>query len=161
MTHRYTRKDLLEWIEDWRETGIGTLDGYGKFDRGFRRISHFLKQNEKMSECELERAYLSAFTGLVREKMDCRMMLKGPDHHPEDPYPIDTLRECAQYVLTNPRAPTLRSMSQQPREPPRLLRYDVHERARVKGEQKLKECGGRGDYMRRDGTRPSQQQVES
>ena len=59
MTHKYTRKDLLEWIEDWRETGIGTLDGYGKFDRGFRRISHFLKQNEKMSECELERAYLS------------------------------------------------------------------------------------------------------
>ena len=83
MTHRYTRKDLLEWIEDWRETGIESLDGYGKFDRGFRRISHF--QKEKMSECELERAYLSAFTGLVREKMDCRMMLKGPDHHPEDP----------------------------------------------------------------------------
>ena len=111
MTHRYTRKDLLEWIEDWRETGIESLDGYGKFDRGFRRISHF--QKEKMSECELERAYLSAFTGLVREKMDGRMMLKYPDHDPEDAYTLDALRECAQYVLTNPRAPTLSFILQQ------------------------------------------------
>ena len=159
MTHRYTRKDLLEWIEDWRESGIVTLDGYGKFDRGVRRIAHNLQA--KVSEGEVERAYLSAFTGLVREKIDCRMTLKYPDHDPEDAYTLDALRECAEYVLTNPRAPTLRILGLQPREPPRLLRYGVHERARVKGEQKLKECGGRGDYMRREGTRPSQQQVES
>ena len=147
MTQRYRWKDLEEWVEDWRETGIVTLDGYGKFDRGVRRIAHNLQA--KVSEGEVERAYFSAFTGPVREKMDCRMTLKYPDHDPEDAYTLDALRECAEYVLTNPRAPTLRILGLQPREPPRLLRYGVHERARVKGEQKLKECGGRGDYMRR------------
>ena len=100
MTQIYRWKDLEEWVEDWKETGIETVDGYGKFDRGFRRISHNLQA--KVATGELERTYFTAFTGLVREKMDCRMMLKYPDQDPEDAYTLDTLRECAEYVLTTP-----------------------------------------------------------
>ena len=97
--YKYRRADLLRIVAERSRREIESRREFGEFEREFRRVAGFLESKGRISRGESERAYLSAFTGKVRERMDFRLMLKDMDHHPDDPYPLEMVRECANYVL--------------------------------------------------------------
>jgi len=47
----------------------------------------------------LNRLYLEGFPSDVQQQIRTRMMIKFPDHHPEDPYPIKDVRAAACFLL--------------------------------------------------------------
>ena len=96
---RYTRSDLLRLVEDWGDKGIESKEDLGEFDRVFRRIAMFLEGRGRISKDELDRTYLSAFTGDIRAKLDHRLTLKFPDQEFDVPFDTETVRTCAEYIL--------------------------------------------------------------
>jgi len=53
----------------------------------------------RVGKVELNRLYLEGFPSDVQEQIRTRMMIKFPDHHPEDPYPIKDVCAAARFLL--------------------------------------------------------------
>ena len=64
-----------------------------------RRVAHFLERKGKASKYDLGEAYLAALSEDVRAAVEERMYLRDPDHDLEDPYEVDFIRECVEFVI--------------------------------------------------------------
>jgi hypothetical protein len=101
---RYTHFDLKQLVSDRFRSGFPTLQALTEYHLRFNEISSHLLEFGLLSPCEQSLPYLQAFDTFLRPRIDLRLQIKYPDHHPSRPYSIDRLFDAARWILRDPSA---------------------------------------------------------
>jgi hypothetical protein len=90
--------------------GIVSRIDLGKYLREFSLISSYLKRHGRIGQFGLDRLFIHGFGDATRRRIEHRLSIVEPDHHPDDPYPMDIVTNAAQFLLsgTYSLTPTLR-----------------------------------------------------
>ncbi|PPQ87121.1 hypothetical protein CVT26_012086, partial [Gymnopilus dilepis] len=68
--------------------------------RDFVRISSFLKQKSRLTDCEAAKLFLLGLHVDIRRSVRNRLQLKNPDHHPDDPWTVKEVVDAAIFVIS-------------------------------------------------------------
>jgi hypothetical protein len=72
---------------------------YGEFFREFSLISAYLLRESRVDQRYVEKWFMLAFGEDTRAKIERRLYVKHPDHHPDDPYKIEDVKAAADFLL--------------------------------------------------------------
>ena len=98
--------------------GINTRVEYGKFYREFSLISAYLLKEKRVDERYVEKWFMLAFGPQTRSKIERRLYMMLPDHHPDDPYRRDDIKKAAEFLLQgNIRASDVATATASPAQP--------------------------------------------
>jgi len=95
----YTVNDLQTVSRNRSCKPMTSVEAEGEYYREFTKVSIPLTAKDHVGKAELNRLYLEGFPSDVQQQICTRMMIKFPDHHPEDPYPIKDVRAAACFLL--------------------------------------------------------------
>jgi hypothetical protein len=103
----YSVRDLERFVSDAAARGVYTRGDLGEYFREFMRIAGHLRAQGRIEQGELNRLYIQGFGQITRAKVESRLQITQPNHHPEDPYAMDTVQEAATFLLshTSPTTP--------------------------------------------------------
>ena len=101
---RYTLFDLERLVSDRFRSGFPNLQALTEYHLQFNQISSHLLEFGLLSPREQSHLYLQAFDTFLQPRIDLRLQIKYPDHHPSRPYSIDTLFDAARWILRDPSA---------------------------------------------------------
>src|SRR5436190_10652154 len=73
----------------------------GGYFRDFMRISNYLRQWNRIDQGALDRMYIQGFGNTTRRRIEHRLSIMQPDHHPDNPYPQSMVQEAAQFLLSS------------------------------------------------------------
>ncbi|KAG1851482.1 hypothetical protein DFJ58DRAFT_728936 [Suillus subalutaceus] len=65
----------------------------------FTKVAQLLVAKDRVGKAEMNRLFLEGFPTDVQQQICTRMMIKFPDHHPDNPYPIKDVRLAAHFLL--------------------------------------------------------------
>jgi len=97
----YAIQDLEDLVETYARKGVYTRGDYGEYLRDFTRISAYLNIADIIDERTARRLFIRGFGEATRRKIEQRLAIKLPDHHPSDPYRTDDVRDAAEFLLSN------------------------------------------------------------
>jgi hypothetical protein len=103
LEHKWTISDLDALLDKTFDSGIHSLDDLGSYYRQFLSISMFLCSKKRFSIIEQSRAFVRGFQPDLWSRIAYRLSIKFPDHHPDDPYPLEDLYKAADFVLYGAR----------------------------------------------------------
>jgi hypothetical protein len=76
-----------------------SIEAEREYYHEFMKVSIPLTVKDHVGKAELNRLYLEGFPSDVQQQIHTCMMIKFPDHHPEDPYPIKDVYAAACFLL--------------------------------------------------------------
>ena len=88
-------------MEMYARKEVYTRGDYGEYLRDFTRISAYLNIADVIDECTARRLFIRGFGKATQHKIEQRLAIKLPDHHPSDPYRTDDVRDAAEFLLSN------------------------------------------------------------
>ena len=95
----YSVNDLESLVLKTAARGIYTRVEYGEFFREFSLISAYLLRENRVDQRYVEKWFILAFGEDTRAKIERRLYVKHPDHHPDDPYKIEDVKAAADFLL--------------------------------------------------------------
>jgi hypothetical protein len=103
----YTTRDLERLAYDYALKGVYTRADLGEYYRDFTRISEYLRTNQRIDDATVDRLFIQGFGEATRRRIEQRLAITQPTLHPDDPYPVNHVKEAATFLLasTNPLAP--------------------------------------------------------
>jgi hypothetical protein len=103
----YSVRDLERFVADAAARGVYTRGDLGEYYRDFMRMAGHLRRENRIEAGELNRLYIQGFGQITRGKIEQRLQITQPAHHPEDPYPMAQVQEAATFLLshTSPTSP--------------------------------------------------------
>jgi hypothetical protein len=102
----YSIRDLERFVSDADARGVYTRGDLGEYFREFMRIAGHLTAQGRIEQGELNRLYIQGFGQTTRAKIEQRLQITQPDHHPEDPYNMNDVQIAATFLLSH-TSPTL------------------------------------------------------
>ncbi|KAG1871380.1 hypothetical protein DFJ58DRAFT_837329 [Suillus subalutaceus] len=76
-----------------------SIEAEGEYYREFTKVAQPLVAKDRVGKAEMNRLFLEGFPTDVQQQIRTCMMIKFPDHHPDDPYPIKDMRLAAHFLL--------------------------------------------------------------
>ena len=80
-------------------TGIHTRSDLGAYYRDFYVVADALYKCNRLSTRAADSLFIQAFDTTLRTRIETRLTVKNLDHHPDDPFTIAQVFECAQFFI--------------------------------------------------------------
>jgi hypothetical protein len=96
----YSVRDLDNTVLHFATNGVYTRADLGEYCREFRRISNYLRSQNRIDDGACNRLFIQGFGDATRRRIESRLLFTLPDHHPDDPYPEDVVRAAAHFLLS-------------------------------------------------------------
>ena len=131
---RYSRQDLEALVSDTNKAGISSKEELGAFARDFMRIAGYLITKGRVGQVE---ANIMAMQGLGEKLRDAvlnRLQILSPNHHPQDPYPVNNIFAAASFVTEAGSFVTFSGSSRASPSPSVKVKKEVFEASELVGE---------------------------
>ncbi len=101
-------KDLEHFVADSADKGVFTRSDLGNYYREFSRIATYLSTKGKIDIGLKNRLYIQGFGEVTCRRIEHRLSIISPDHHPDDPYDLADVHRAAEFLLsgTSPLTPS-------------------------------------------------------
>ena len=96
---KYCLADVDRLIEDRKQEGIQTLEELSGYYRRFLVMTSYLLDTGRMAPVEQKRLFIKGFPTPFLRKVDQRLQIKFPDHHPDEAFSIQDVFKAAQFIL--------------------------------------------------------------
>jgi hypothetical protein len=96
---RYNIQDVDKLVGERLRLGIISLEDLATYYRQFYVMTQFLIDRGRYSSAEQSRAFIRGLQPQFCQRVDQRLQLRHPDHHPEDPYTLSEVNAAATFVL--------------------------------------------------------------
>lgn len=96
----YSVRDLDNTVLHFATNGVFTRADLGEYCREFRKISNYLRTQNRIDDGACNRLFIQGFGDATRGRIENRLLYTLPDHHPDDPYPEDVVRNAAHFLLS-------------------------------------------------------------
>src|SRR4030095_10029178 len=93
--------DLERFVVETATHGVFTRIELGSFYREFKRMADSLMGENRLTTHDWERLYLVGFGDITRRRIEHRLSIKLPDHHPDDVYDMAHVHEAATWLLSH------------------------------------------------------------
>jgi hypothetical protein len=97
----YSVTDLERYVLDSATKGIFTRGDLGEYLREFARISSHLKSQNRIDDRGIDRLFICGFGDATRRRIEHRLSIIQPDHHPDDVYAMATVQKAAEFLLSS------------------------------------------------------------
>jgi hypothetical protein len=94
----YMVNDLQTVSQNCSCKPMTSIKAEGEYYHEFMKVSIPLTMKDHVGGAELNRLYLEGFLSDVQQQIHMHMMIKFPNHHPEDPYPIKDVRAATHFL---------------------------------------------------------------
>ncbi|KAG1869358.1 hypothetical protein DFJ58DRAFT_837665 [Suillus subalutaceus] len=91
--------DRIKGLIKYSRAPMTSIEAEGEYYREFTKVAQPLVAKDRVGKAEMNRLFLEGFPKDVQQQIHTRMMIKFPDHHPDDPYPIKDVRLAARFLL--------------------------------------------------------------
>lgn len=98
-SQRYTISEFERFIEDFGRKGVSSREEFAEYRRGFSVRSEYLVSQNKLSGLDVDRYFMRAITGRLRDALMDRLRIKLPDHEEGTPYPVADLVKNTEFIL--------------------------------------------------------------
>lgn len=100
---KYTKADMMRYVTERAKNPIETREEVAAYKLGFLPLAKDCIDNGYMLKTDVEHAFLSGFTGRLRDAIDRRLYVTEVSTHVDgDPYPVEKIYECADTLLKSP-----------------------------------------------------------
>ena len=96
---RYTVADLQAVAQKHANEPMTWRDEFSVYDRAFRKVMQQLMNKGIVGTAERDRIFLEGLPSDIQTQTRTRLLIKFPDHHPQDPYPLKDVRAAALFLL--------------------------------------------------------------
>jgi gag-polyprotein putative aspartyl protease len=96
----HTEDDLRAIIDPAKAKGIHTLGDYSAFHVSFARVANYLITKDRLTKRETAVLFREAFSAEVLSKIDIKLLIDHPKHHPSEPYTLDQLHAATTFIFT-------------------------------------------------------------
>jgi len=96
----YSVRDLDNTVHQYAMNGVYTRAELGEYCREFKRISNYLRSQNRIDDGACNRLFIQGFGDATRRRIESRLLFTQPDHHPDDPYPEAVVRTTAEFLLS-------------------------------------------------------------
>src|SRR5271154_78982 len=96
----YSVNDLEQFVHDTATKGVRSKDELGKYYWKFSLISHYLRSHGYLSQFGLDCLFICGFGDATWARIEHRLSIVEPDHHPDDVYSMDLVFNAAQFLLS-------------------------------------------------------------
>jgi hypothetical protein len=107
---RYTVADLQAVAAKYSKLPMTWRDELGEYVRAFRRVMQTLMNKGTVGSSERDHIFLEGLPSQIQQQTRTRLLIKFPDHHPQDPYPFADVNAAALFLLPE-SPPPLQSAS--------------------------------------------------
>ncbi|KAG2747597.1 hypothetical protein P692DRAFT_20677475, partial [Suillus brevipes Sb2] len=96
---RYTVGDLQAVAQKYTNQPMTWRDEFSVYDRVFRKVMQPLLNKGTVGTAECDRIFLESLPSKIQMQTHTRLLIKFPDHHPQDPYLLKDVRMAALFLL--------------------------------------------------------------
>ncbi|KAG2750989.1 hypothetical protein P692DRAFT_201710279, partial [Suillus brevipes Sb2] len=96
---RYTVADLQAVAQKHANEPMTWHDEFSAYDRAFHKVMQQLMNKGIVGTAERDRIFLEGLPSDIQMQTCTRLLIKFPDHHPQDPYPLKDVRAAALFLL--------------------------------------------------------------
>ncbi|KAG1761645.1 hypothetical protein EDD22DRAFT_953827 [Suillus occidentalis] len=96
---RYAVADLQTIARNQASKSMYSVKELGDYQRAFLKVARALIDKDRIGKAERDRIFLEGFPSDIQAQTRTRLMIKFPDHHPQDPYPFNDVVAAAQFLL--------------------------------------------------------------
>jgi hypothetical protein len=68
------------------------IEAEGKYFHTFTEVVQLLEVKGRIGKVEMNRMFLEGFPANIQQQVRHRLLIKFPDHHPNNPYPMKDVR---------------------------------------------------------------------
>jgi hypothetical protein len=79
--------------------GIYNRGQLSEYYRAFTRIRAYLAGVHQVDTRSLNAIFIQGFGKATRRKIEHRLSITQPNHHPDDPYAVDVVKEATEFLL--------------------------------------------------------------
>ncbi|KAG1770538.1 hypothetical protein EDD22DRAFT_948479 [Suillus occidentalis] len=96
---RYAVADLQTIMRNQARKSMYSVKELGNYQRVFLKVTRALIDKDRIGKAERDHIFLEGFPSDIQVQTCTRLMIKFPDHHPQDPYPFNDVVATAQFLL--------------------------------------------------------------
>jgi hypothetical protein len=96
---RYAVADLQTIARNQASKSMYSVKELGDYQRAFLKVARALIDKDRIGKAERDRIFLEGFPSDIQAQTRTRLMIKFPDHHPQDPYPFNDVVAAAEFLL--------------------------------------------------------------
>jgi hypothetical protein len=96
---RFTIADLQTVSCNQMSVQMTSIKAEGKYFHAFTEVAQLLEVKGRIGKVEMNRMFLEGFPTNIQQQMQQHLLIKFPDHHPNDPYPMKDVCAAARFLL--------------------------------------------------------------
>ncbi|KAG2081485.1 hypothetical protein BD769DRAFT_1683948 [Suillus cothurnatus] len=96
---RYAPVDLQALAHEYAQKPMFSGQELSAYLRAFRKIMQPLLNEDRIGKAERDRIFMEGIPSEVQAPICMRLMIKHPDHYPQDPYPFMQVYAAGQFIL--------------------------------------------------------------
>ncbi|KIP02100.1 hypothetical protein PHLGIDRAFT_16775 [Phlebiopsis gigantea 11061_1 CR5-6] len=100
---RYRINDVEVYVRESKQRSMKTLEHWNKYNRGFIRIVGWLKQEQRISDCEANFYFWKGIPRHFRYQLEPRIIIKNPAHNTKDLFTMRMVCAAAEALLSRDR----------------------------------------------------------
>ncbi|KAG1765354.1 hypothetical protein EDD22DRAFT_1015293 [Suillus occidentalis] len=97
--HHYTVTDLQAVAVKYSKLPMTWRDELSEYIRAFRKVMQALMNKGTVGSSERDRIFLEGLPSQIQQQTRMHLLIKFPDHHPQDPYPFADVNMAALFLL--------------------------------------------------------------
>ncbi|KAG1720444.1 hypothetical protein EDD22DRAFT_854631 [Suillus occidentalis] len=96
---RYTVADLQAVVAKYSKLPMMWHDELSEYVRVFHKVMQALMNKGTVGSSEHDHIFLEGLPSQIQQQTHTRLLIKFPDHHPQDPYPFADINAAALFLL--------------------------------------------------------------
>ncbi|KAG2114979.1 hypothetical protein BD769DRAFT_1673295 [Suillus cothurnatus] len=96
---RYAPVDLQALAREYAQKPMFSGQELSAYLRAFRKIMQPLLNEDRIGKAEHDRIFMEGIPSEAQAPIRMRLMIKHPDHYPQDPYPFMQVYAAGQFIL--------------------------------------------------------------
>jgi hypothetical protein len=96
---RYAPVDLQALAREYAQKPMFSSQELSAYLRAFRKIMQPLLNEDRIGKAECDRIFMEGIPSEAQAPIRMRLMIKHPDHYPQDPYPFMQVYAAGQFIL--------------------------------------------------------------
>jgi hypothetical protein len=96
---RYAPADLQALVREYAQKPMFSGQELSAYLRAFRKIMQLLLNEDCIGKVECNHIFMEGIPSEAQAPIQMRLMIKHPDHYPQDPYPYTQVYDAGQFVL--------------------------------------------------------------
>ncbi|KAG2100650.1 uncharacterized protein F5147DRAFT_776858 [Suillus discolor] len=114
---RYALADLQAIAREYTNKPMPSYQELSSYLRAFKKVMQLLLAEDRIGKAEHNRLFMEGIPKDTQALVCTRLMIKFPDHYPQDPYPFMNVFAAGQFVLPA-NAPALSATASAPKAAP-------------------------------------------